>query len=715
MKQVVADLRDGSIEVRRVPVPAPRAGFVLVRNAYSLISAGTEGATLQLGRMNPLGKARARPEQAMKLVELARAQGPWTAYQVAQRALDMPVALGYSCSGVIEVMGVGCIGLAPGQRVACAGQGWASHAEFVSVPRRLCVPIPESVASEDAAYATVGAIALQSLRIADPKLGETVVIIGLGLVGLLVCQLARANGCRVVGVDVDPRRVALLRAQGWGEAVEASAGVGGVVSGLTGGHGADAVIITAATEDAGPVAQAGDLCRRKGRVVVVGRTVMQAPRETYLFKELSLHTSMAFGPGTGDPRYEVDGLDYPLPYVRFTQERNLAAFLDQLALGNVDVRPLTTHRYGVDQAPQAFAALGGAADTRGIGVLLGYADAGAVDTHRRIELPVAPSTRSIKRPGLSVIGAGSFATHEFLPLLKGLDADRRGVVSLTGMRAQALAQRHGFAYCSSDLDAVLKDDATDAVLVLTRHNTHADFTRQALDAGKHVFVEKPLALTEAELESVIKAQQRSGKWVMVGFNRRYAPLSIRLKQGFAVRTQPMFVSYLANVGSRPPEHWLHHPLEGGGVIVGEGCHHLDFCCWLIGSPLTDFQVRPLGRARPNTPVDSVVVTLSFADGSVATVSYLSNGNRRFPTETIEACCGGYQARLVDFRMLETPGRFWRRRVHSRLAVDKGHRDQLAAFLAAVATGQPTFDVDGYFASTRLALGVSRLANAESDG
>lgn len=713
MRQVVANLRNGSVEVREVPAPTARASFALVRTEFSLISAGTEGATLQLGRKNPLGKARARPEQAMKLIELARAQGPITAYRVAQRALDMPVALGYSCSGRIESLGDGCQGLHVGQRVACAGQGWASHADFVSVPRRLCVPIPDSVSSEHAAFATVGAIALQSVRVADLKLGETVVVIGLGLVGLLVCQLARANGCRVIGIDIDPTRVDLMRERSWGDAVQASGAVDSMVFGVSAGHGADAVIITAATDDDTPVALAGELCRQKGRVVVVGRTLMHAPRETYLFKELSLRTSMATGPGTGDPTYEVDGIDYPLAYVRFTEERNLAAFLDQIALGNIDVGALLTHRFAVEEAAEAFDALGAAGNARGIGVVLSYSKQQPTAQERRIEIAsLARSASSAKHPALSVIGAGSFATHEFLPLLKGMNVRLRGVVSRTGLHAQALAHKHGFEFCASDVESALNDDSTDAVLVLTRHDSHAVIAKQALDAGKHVFVEKPLALNQAELEAVEEAQRRSGKLLMVGFNRRYAPLAVRMKQAFRSRSQPMFVNYLANVGARPAEHWLHHPREGGGVILGEGCHHLDFCCWLVGAPLIDFHVAPLGQSRRDTPVESVVVTLRFADGSVATMSYLSNGNPRFPTETVEACSGGHQTRLIDFKTLETPGRWWRHKTTAHLAVDKGHRAQLAAFLAAAAGTGPAIDVDGYFASSRLAIEVSDQATVD---
>lgn len=714
MKQVLADLRSGAVQVREVPVPALRAGFVLVRNSHSLISAGTEGSTLKLGRMNPLDKARARPEQAMKLLELALSQGPLTAYKVAQRALDMPVALGYSCAGVVEAVGPDCDGLKVGQRVACAGQGWASHAEYVSVPRRLCVPVPEGVSGEQACFSTVGAIALQSLRVADVRLGETVVVIGLGLVGLLVCQLARANGCRVIGLDIDHKRVELMRTLGLGDGGFADESATGVVAGLTGGHGADAVIVTAATDDAGPVALAGNLSRRKGRVVVVGRTPIVAPRETYLFKELSLHTSMAYGPGTGDPQYELEGHDYPLPYVRFTEERNIEAFLGQIALGNIDLGPLVSHRFPIESAEDAFAALNGEAGPRGIGVVLEYANVGVVDAHRRIAMAApqrSPAPRAAGTVGLSVIGAGSFATHEFLPLLKGLPIERRGVVSLSGLRAQALANKHGFAYCASGIDAILDDAETDAVLILTRHDTHAELAARALRLGKHVFVEKPLALDAESLQQVRDARLASGKLVMVGFNRRFAPLALRMKEAYAGRTQPMIVSYFANVGLRPPEHWLHHPKEGGGVILGEGCHHLDFCKWMVGAPVADFTVAALGRSSREQPVDSMQATMHFEDGSIASLIYASNGNKRFPTETVDVSCGGRQSRLVDYRILETPGRWAIRRERALLAVDKGHQAQLERFIAACAGNMPAFDVDSYFDSSKLAIDVATAARA----
>lgn len=713
MKQVLEDLRDGSIWVEEVPPPQLRDEFVLVRNRHSLISSGTEGGTVKLGRMGLLAKARARPEQAMKVIQLARAQGPLTAYAVAKRALETPIVLGYSCAGEVIAVGNGVSHVRVGDLVACAGQGYANHAEVVCVPKRLCVPMPAAVEIEQAAFATVGAIALQSLRVADVRLGDNVVVLGLGLVGLLVAQLLRAAGCRVFGLDIDASRLALAAQNGWAETCPVDApNVKESVLAWSNGNGADTVIVTAATEDAAPVTLAGELCRAKGRVIVVGRTEMSLPREQYLFKELELRTSMAYGPGTGDPTYEQDGHDYPLPYVRWTEERNMEAFLDQIARGRIDLAKMITHRFALAQAADAFALISGEVKERSLGIVLNYPSESAAGNKVILKSPTinaAPSTGKLR---VAVLGAGSHATNEFLPALAQTDVEFRGISSATGVRATALGKKYGFSFASADVAEVLADKQTDAVFILTRHDSHAELASAALSAGKHVFVEKPLAIDRVQLDTVSSAFVDDNQVLMVGFNRRYAPLALSLREKFATRSQPMSIVYRANVGYRPPKHWLHHPREGGGVIVGEACHHLDFCCWMVGSAVTSMDVRCLGgNGAGYLREDNVHVTLSFADGSLASVMYLSNGAKAFPSEIIEVSCENRSARLIDFRKLEY-GHGLRRFVQ-RLwrGSAKGIDQQARAFLAA-AKGERAIDRESYLQSSRLAIEVAECVNTQ---
>lgn len=711
MKQVLEDLRDGSIWVEDVPPPQLRDEFVLVRNRQSLISSGTEGGTVKLGRMGLLAKARARPEQAMKVLQLARAQGPLTAYAVARRALETPIVLGYSCAGEVMAVGKGVGHVRVGDIVACAGQGYASHAEMVSVPKRLCVPVPTGLDPDRAAFATVGAIALQSLRVADVRLGDNVVVIGLGLVGLLVAQLLRAAGCRVFGLDIDAGRLALAKRNDWAETCPVDApNVKERVLAWSDGAGADVVIVTAATDDAGPVALAGDLCRSKGRVVVVGRTEMQLPREHYLFKELELRTSMAYGPGTGDPNYEQEGHDYPLPYVRWTEQRNMSAFLDQVSRGRIDLTAMITHRFSLDQAADAFALISGERKEPSLGILLDYPKVASITNRVNLKANAAVPHAVPAKLRVAVLGAGSHATNEFLPALARRNVEFRGIASATGVRAVALGKKYGFAFVSADVSEVLSDAQTDAVFILTRHDSHADLAAAALAAGKHVFVEKPLAIDRAQLERVESAFVNDSQVLMVGFNRRYAPLALSLHKMFESRAQPMSIVYRANVGYRPPQHWLHHAREGGGVIVGEACHHIDFCRWLVGSQVVSIDVRCLGgSAAGYLREDNVHVTLGFADGSLATVMYLSNGSKAFPGEVIEVACENRSARLVDFRRLESGHGLRRRTQRLWRGSAKGIDAQIDAFLASV-EGKERGDRAGYLESSALVIDIAeRLA------
>jgi predicted dehydrogenase/threonine dehydrogenase-like Zn-dependent dehydrogenase len=707
MKQVLEDLRDGSIWVEDVPPPQLRDEFVLVRNRQSLISSGTEGGTVKLGRMGLLAKARARPEQAMKVIQLARAQGPFTAYAVAQRALETPIVLGYSCAGEVVAVGKGVDHVRVGDVVACAGQGYASHAEVVCVPKRLCVPVPAGLGTDQAAFATVGAIALQSLRVADVRLGDNVVVVGLGLVGLLVAQLLRASGCRVFGLDIDSGRLALAQQNGWAETCPVGApNVKERVLAWSDGTGADVVIVTATTDDAGPVTMAGESCRSKGRVVVVGRTEMRLPREQYLFKELELRTSMAYGPGTGDPVYEQDGHDYPLPYVRWTEQRNMSAFLDQVSRGRVDLTAMITHRFPLDQAADAFSLISGERKEPSLGILLDYPKVSGVTNRVNLKANAVVPRGVPAKLRVAVLGAGSHATNEFMPALARRDVEFRGIASATGVRAVALGKKYGFAFASADVSEVLSDAQTDAVFILTRHDSHAGLAATALAAGKHVFVEKPLAIERVQLERVESAFVNESQVLMVGFNRRYAPLALSLHKMFASRAQPMSIVYRANVGYRPPQHWLHHAREGGGVIVGEACHHIDFCRWLVGYQVVSIDVRCLGGSGAGyLREDNVHVTLGFADGSLATVMYLSNGSKAFPGEVIEVACENRSARLVDFRRLESGQGLRRRTQRLWHGSAKGIDAQIDAFLASV-KGKEKIDRAGYLESSALVIDIA---------
>lgn len=711
MKQVLEDLRDGRIWVEDVPPPQLRDGCVLVRNSHSLISSGTEGGTVKLGRMGLLAKARARPEQAMKVIQLARAQGPLTAYAVARRALETPIVLGYSCAGEVIAVGDGVEHVRVGDLVACAGQGHASHAEIVCAPKLLCVRIPEGVSTDRAAFATVGAIALQSLRIADLRLGENVVVLGLGLIGLLVAQLLRASGCRVLGLDIDDNRLALAQARGWAETCRVDAeNVAERVAAWSDGAGADAVIVTAATEDAGPIGLAGRLCRRKGRVIAVGRTQMSLPRQEYLFKELELRTSMAYGPGTGDPAYEEDGHDYPLPYVRWTEQRNMAAFLEQVARGSVDLDAMTTHRFPLERADDAFALISGERNEPSLGIVLEYEVTRAGVVNRVVFAPAATKVSSAaeKKLRVAVIGAGSHATNEFLPALAKCNVQFRGIASATGVRAAALGRKYGFAFASADTEEIIADSETDAVFILTRHDSHAPLAARALAAGKHVFVEKPLALTMDELTTIEAARVNQAQVLMVGFNRRYARLAVALRDQFSTRAQPMVAVYRVNVGYRPPEHWLHHHRQGGGVVLGEACHQIDFCRWLIDSSVTGMDVQPLGGTGAGyLREDNFQISLRFADGSLATILYLSNGAKAFPAETIEISCENRSARLIDFKRLDIARGTRSRTQRIWTGSAKGIESQVAAFIEATAHPHH-FDSAGYVASSRSAIEIDRL-------
>jgi predicted dehydrogenase len=698
MKQVLQNLRSGETTVADVPVPTPQAGQALVRSAASLVSAGTERMLVEFAEKSLLGKVRSRPDLARQVLDKARREGILTTLDAAFNRLEQPMPLGYSSAGTIVSLGEGMSGFHAGQRVACAGGGYAVHAEYALVPRNLLAPLPDPVDFESAAFATLGAIALHGFRLAEAQLGERVAVIGLGLLGLLAVGIAQAAGCQVFGVDLDPGRVALAehlgaRAVRRDQAEEAAAS-------FSHGLGCDAVLICADTPSADPVELAGAIARDRARVVAVGAVGLQMPRKVYYEKELTFLNSRSYGPGRYDPAYEEGGLDYPPGYVRWTEGRNLEAIVELIASERLDVQPLITHRFPIDQAPQAYELITGKSGEPFLGVLLTYP--GGDETPEgetgpaalpSIRKPVPGGTLRETKPldavRLGVLGAGNFATAVMLPALKKIPGvELVGVASASGMSAQHAADKFGFHYAASEADQVIQDPQVNTIAVLTRHHLHYPQVLAALAAGKHVFCEKPLALNEAELQDIEAALAgESAPLLMVGFNRRFAPLARQLNAFLEGRSEPLVVHYRVNAGYIPLSHWLHDPQQGGGRIIGEGCHFVDFLAFLTGAVPTSVCAQALpdsGRYRE----DNVVLTFGFPDGSLGTVSYLANGDKSFPKERVEVFCGGRVAVLDDYRSLETVHAGRRRVQRSRLAQDKGHRAEWEAFAGALREGGP---------------------------
>ena len=592
MKQILQSQRRGEVRLAEVPAPACGAGGVLVSTRCSVISAGTERMLVELGKKSLLGKARARPDLVRKVLDTVRTRGlKATAEQVFAK-LDEPVPLGYSASGEVVEAGRGAAELQPGDRVAIAGAGYANHAEFNFVPRNLCAKIPEGVSYANAAFATIGAIALQGVRQAQPLIGERVVVIGLGLIGLLTVQILKANGCAVLGVDPDEERAALATRLGADAAV--SSGADRACAAFTGGYGADAVIIAAATPSSQPIEQAAELSRHKGRVVAVGLVGMQVPRDAFYRKELDLRLAMSYGPGRYDPDYEERGNDYPFPYVRFTEQRNLESFLYLVQQKRVTPAALVTHRLPFAAALDAYALIEGklpaesTLDRKYLGILLEYPAGARLERTVRRADDRATGTHG-GDVGVGFIGAGNFARGVLLPqIVKAGAARLTAVCTSTGRSAAQTAERFGFAVVTTDAGEVLERADTGAVFIATRHGSHAALVAAALRAGKHVFVEKPLCIRQTDLDEVERALQDARgagfePCLMVGFNRRFSPHARAVQAAFRDRGTPMVVSYRVNAGVVPAESWLHDPEEGGGRIIGEGCHFVDFCTALIGS------------------------------------------------------------------------------------------------------------------------------------
>ena len=694
MRQLVQSRRTGELLLAEVPVPACGRKSALVRTHCSLVSAGTERQSLEFSEKSLIGKALERPDLVRQVVTTARREGVMAAASKAAAKLDQTIGLGYSAAGEVVEVGAEVDGLMPGDRVAVAGAGWANHAEFNVVPLNLCAKLPTGVSYADGAFGTVGAIALQGVRRAEPLIGEHVVVIGLGLIGLLTVQILKAGGCAVLGIDPDADRVALATkigadavASGGGEADRACAA-------LTGGRGADAVIVAAATPSSEPIVQAARMARIKGRVVVVGLVGMEVPREVFYRKELDLRLSMSYGPGRYDPAYEERGLDYPFAHVRFTAQRNMDSFLYLVQQDRLAPSALVTHRLPFNTAIDAYALLKGEASSGGqvstphVGILLEYQPDPAPERTVRTEsgFPRPPTTNS-RELKVGLIGAGAFARGVLLPRLIRLSGVRlAGICTTRGETAHDAARRFRCDLATTDPERLFGDTEVDAVFIATRHSSHAALAAAALRAGKHVFVEKPLGITGADLvdvESALKCAREAGHepCLMVGFNRRFAPHARAVLQAFGERKSPMVINYRVSAGSVPVETWLTDPAEGGRII-GECCHFVDLCDALVGrtpSEVTAHGTRSGGRGASE---QSVVLAIRYDDDSLATIQFVTSGSPRLPKERCEVFVDNRTAVLDDFRITRFHG--GGRSVRGRQA--KGFSEELRAFVDACSGG-----------------------------
>jgi predicted dehydrogenase/threonine dehydrogenase-like Zn-dependent dehydrogenase len=704
MKAVLQNFKTGVLEVAEVPPPAAQAGGILVRNAASLVSAGTEKAVIELAKMNPLMKARARPDLVRKVLNKAGQDGLLETARIVRNLVNTPLPLGYSCAGIIEAVGAGIADLHPGMRVACAGLNHANHAEVVYIPRHLVTPIPESVTFSDAAFVTVGAVALHGVRQASPTLGESVVVFGLGLVGQLTVQICAAAGCRVFGIDIDPRKVALAKECGAEDGAVYEKNVATAVRVFSRG-GADSVLITASTKSSEPAQLAPQLLRDRGRVVVVGDVGLEIRRREYYEKEIDLRLSRSYGPGRYDPAYEEQGHDYPIGYVRWTENRNMEAFIDLVARGRVQIEPLVSHRFPIEQAEKAYALLTGESKEPYIGILLSY-DQTKLQSRTVSVTPQAPKADSAgKATRFGVIGAGQFAQGVLLPRLKsipGVVFD--SVVTGQGLTALSVARKYGAKACTSNYREVLASPDVDAVLIATPHHQHANMTAEALRAGKHVFVEKPLAIDEAGLAAVIDAHSAApGCQIMVGFNRRFSPLAATLVD--RMRGEPLVMTYRVNAGQIPATHWTQDPTSGGGRVVGEVCHFIDFMQYIAGCPPTEVIAAAAGNTQLPTDPDNILVQLRFADGSIGSIAYVSTGDASYPKERIEVFGGGRVGVIDNWRALEIRENGRKSGKHMLLSSAKGHAEELAAFVQSIRTGTPAIAFDSLVAATRSTFAI----------
>jgi len=696
MKQVLQHARTGEISVEQVPAPQLLPGCVLVRIAASVVSAGTERASAEFARKSLLQKAKSRPDLVREVISKVQRDGVFSAIQSVRSRLDQPQSPGYSSAGTVIAVCEGVTGLQAGDRVACAGVGFAVHAEIACVPRLLAARIPtfdaiavDEVPFDEAAFATLGAVALHGIRTAEAKLGDIVAVIGLGLLGQLTVQLLKAAGCRVLGLDIDASRADLAQHLRADAVANSASAFHDLCAEMTRGAGADSVLITAETSSSDPVNLAGAIARDRAIVTAVGTVGMEIERKAYYEKELDFRISRSYGPGRYDAAYEQKGLDYPLGYVRWTETRNMEAFVQLLADKKINVGALITHRFPIERAQSAYDLITGKMREPFLGVVIQY-DGEVSDSRTPAlvsEVAVAVPPAGVSGISVGVLGAGMFATGTLIPALKAVpETTLVSVCAANGSHAKHAAGKFGFRDCTTDESQLIRDPNINTVVIATRHHLHAQQVLATIAAGKNAFCEKPLCLTESQLRDIVRSYLAIAPTMraalMVGFNRRFAPMTVRMKKFLAQTSEPLALHYRVNAGFLPPDHWVNDREQGGGRIIGEVCHFVDLLMFLAGSPIVQVEARAVGDAGRYSG-DNVLVSLRFANGSDGTISYLANGDRSFSKERIEVFGGGAAASLEDFRRLELVRGGHKETTHSRWRQDKGHRSEWSAFAQSI--------------------------------
>lgn len=675
MKQIIQDLKRGDTLLEEIPAPLVRKGHLLIRTRRSLVSLGTERMLVEFGKGNLIAKARQQPEKVKQVLDKIKTDGLIPTLEAVFNKLDEPLPLGYCNAGEVIAVGEGVAEFKVGDRVASNGH----HAEMVCVPKNLCAKIPDGVSYEEASFTVIGAIGLQGIRLANPTLGETVVVIGLGLIGLITAELLVANGCNVIGFDFDDKKIDIANRKKIKAFNASSIDVVKTVEALTNAVGADAVIITASTKSNEVISQAAQMSRKRGRIVLIGVIGLDIQRADFFKKELSFQVSCSYGPGRYDEEYEQKGNDYPLPYVRWTEKRNFEAVLNAIENGSLEVKSLITERVALTDYLRVYGNMGGAS----IASVLEYPEE-LSDSARSSLVQVKASSFAGSKGVIGIIGAGNFTKMTVLPTMKGLGAHYKYISSAGGLTAKALANKYSIANSTTDYRTILNDGEVDLVMITTRHHQHASMTTEALKAGKHVFVEKPLALNAQELEQLIDAYNTSsGKSVAVGFNRRFSPFVQKAKALLGEINAPINIIATMNAGFIPPEVWVQDMRVGGGRIIGEACHFVDLMIYLTGSKVVAVTMNGLGT-NPEENTDNAIITLRFANGSQGVINYFSNGSKAYSKERIEIYSQGRTLVLDNFRKMQGFG--FKGFSSMRGRQDKGHKEQFRRLIKAIREG-----------------------------